>query len=169
MKYWIDCSLNYVWLFMWLGSHYVKVVSEVVAIGLQGKFVEAGLDQCSRLNCVNSSADSGLKAVRGRCLAVLVLAPLTDFTLAMFMALSFAKKKKSKPEGLFSFIQFVPSGGMQMSCPATSELQHCTHTGQVRILLKMVWLGCFRSQSWHYWPTCLLANEDNGGINWVTC
>lgn len=87
--------------------------------------MEAGLDQCSRLNCVNSSADSGLKAVRGRCLAVLVLAPLIDFTLAMFMALNFAKKKKKgKPEGLFSFIQFVPSGGMQMSCPATSELQH---------------------------------------------
>lgn len=61
---------------------------------------------------------------------MLVLAPLIDFTLAMFMALNFAKKKnqKGKPEGLFSFIQFVPSGGMQMSCPASSELQHYTHT-----------------------------------------
>lgn len=87
-----------------------------VARGLQGKFVEAGLDQCSRLNCVNSSADSGLKAVRGRCLAVLVLAPLIDFTLAMFMALNFAKKKKKASlKGCLVLFSLYPVVGCR--CP----------------------------------------------------
>lgn len=53
------------------------------------------------------------QCLRGSCLAMLVWAPWTGSTPAMFVALIFDLKKAWL--AVFNLAQFVPSGGMQMS------------------------------------------------------